>query len=110
MYFVCETCNAKWFAETNVAPCPRCGTVRQSNINIKPPWESVLLTVKAVAERLNVSARMVYALAGRKLPCYRIGSALRFRLEDIDAYLESCRSRSATPTPERPTALRRLRI
>lgn len=81
-------------------------------MDIKPPWEPVLLTVKAVAKRLNVSARLIYSLAGNTIPCHRIGrkKALRFRLEDIEAYLESCRSRSAASPPEKPATLRRLRV
>ncbi len=37
-YFVCETCCAKWFAETNRSHCPRCQTQAISKEQIRPPW------------------------------------------------------------------------
>lgn len=50
-----------------------------------------LLSVAEVAEFLNVSCSLVYRLANDgQIPYYRIGrGALRFRMEDIDAYLSS---------------------
>ena len=88
-----------------------------SNVSIgvmhyKPPWtaRTRMLTVKDVAKRLNVSARLVYALAGKKFPCYRFESALRFKEEEIEAYIESCKGNPALPSQERPTTLRHLRI
>jgi excisionase family DNA binding protein len=69
-----------------------------------------MMTVKDVAEKLKVSTRLIYALAGKKIPCYRIESALRFREEDVDAYLECCRGLAEAPIQEKPTTLRRLSI
>jgi excisionase family DNA binding protein len=69
-----------------------------------------MMTVKEVALKLKVSTRLIYALAGKKIPCFRIESALRFRKEDVDAYLDGCRGVSAAPIQEKPTTLRRLRI
>lgn len=37
-YFVCAICEAKWFAPTNTADCPRCGATSKSNERIMPPW------------------------------------------------------------------------
>jgi len=50
-----------------------------------------LLTVSDVAELLSVSESLIYRLASNgEIPSYRIGKgALRFRMEDIDAYLSS---------------------
>lgn len=50
-----------------------------------------LLTVAQVAELLSVSESLVYRLASDgEIPSYRIGrGALRFRQEDIEAYLSS---------------------
>jgi putative molybdopterin biosynthesis protein len=55
---------------------------------------SALLTVNAVAELLAISRDSVYRLVrqGELVP-YRVGERLRFRPEEIDAYLE--RSRGA---------------
>ena len=53
-----------------------------------------LLTVGDVAEWLNVSGSLVYQLVeARKIPVCRIGNgrgAIRFRPEDIEAYIASC--------------------
>lgn len=37
-YFVCSLCDAKWFAETPAAWCPRCRTSSTSNERLTPPW------------------------------------------------------------------------
>jgi hypothetical protein len=37
-YFVCELCDAKWFAETRTAHCPRCRTRNSSRERLIPPW------------------------------------------------------------------------
>lgn len=55
----------------------------------------MMLKVNQVAEELNVSQSVVYALidAGR-LACHRIGvgrGTIRVSTEDLDAYLASCR-------------------
>lgn len=51
-----------------------------------------LLTAAQVATRLAVSRRMVYDLAaGGGLPVIRIGGALRFDPNDIEAFVAQCR-------------------
>jgi excisionase family DNA binding protein len=69
-----------------------------------------LLTVSDVAEWLNVSGSLVYQLVeSKKIPVCRIGNgrgAIRFRHEDIEAYIASCVDRRmpikvATPTRSR---------
>jgi excisionase family DNA binding protein len=37
-YFVCETCNAKWFAPEELRPCPRCGALAASSERAQSPW------------------------------------------------------------------------
>jgi hypothetical protein len=37
-YFVCETCNAHWFASCQLMPCPRCQTLAASTERLKRPW------------------------------------------------------------------------
>lgn len=37
-YFICELCDANWFAETQAADCPRCHTHNHSKERIVPPW------------------------------------------------------------------------
>ena len=73
------------------------------------------LTTEEVLEYLQVNLRTVYRLikAG-KIPAVRVGRQWRFRKLDIDAWLESQRSRQgrastsskpATPPPARPRVL-----
>ena len=70
--------------------------------------DETFLTTEEVLEYLQVNLRTVYRLikAG-KIPAVRVGRQWRFRKRDIDAWLESQRSRgtrgSATATA-RPTA------
>ena len=37
-YFVCATCNAKWFAAMARARCPRCDARALSGERQTPPW------------------------------------------------------------------------
>lgn len=61
----------------------------------------MMLTVKEVAQRLNVSAGLVYKLvASGVLQAHRVGSAIRVTDQQISAYLEQCQS---DPLPQRPT-------
>jgi excisionase family DNA binding protein len=58
-----------------------------------------LMTVKEVAAYLNVNPMTVYrAVETDTLPHLRLGRAIRFRREDVDAYLEG--PKPVTPTPE----------
>lgn len=52
-----------------------------------------LLTVKEVAARLTISESSVYRLlkAG-DLPSIKIGGALRFDEQDVEAYIERCKA------------------
>ncbi len=54
------------------------------------PISGRFLTVEEVAAYLNVKVKMVYALIPQ-IPHYRIGRLLRFKKEEIDAWMESQR-------------------
>jgi excisionase family DNA binding protein len=57
----------------------------------KPPLRQprCLLTVTEAADYLRVSKSAIYSWVERgRLPCLRAGSALRFRVSDLDAWLE----------------------
>jgi excisionase family DNA binding protein len=55
-----------------------------------------LLSVDDVAERLLVSRAAVYRLvAHRRLPFYRLPGGIRFKVVEVDAYLESRRIESS---------------
>ena len=61
------------------------------------------LTTEEVLDYLHVNLRTVYRLikAG-KIPAVRVGRQWRFRKHDIDAWLESQRSRQAPPAAATP--------
>ncbi len=53
--------------------------------------EGSMLTIQQVAERLNVSARLVYKLAATgALKAYRIGGAIRITTAQLTEYLRQC--------------------
>jgi excisionase family DNA binding protein len=70
-----------------------------------------MLTVKEVAKQLNVSAGFVYKLAETgRIVSYKIGSATRFKQQDVDTFLESCKCQKASSDQSIRVSLRRLRI
>lgn len=49
-----------------------------------------LLTLQQVAQRLQISETTLYKLARRgKIPAIKVGNQWRFKIEDIDRWLES---------------------
>ena len=62
--------------------------------------DEAFLTTEEVLEYLQVNLRTVYRLikAG-KIPAVRVGRQWRFRKSDIDAWLETQRTRSVRPAP-----------
>ena len=69
------------------------------------PTDEVFLTTEEVLEYLQVNLRTVYRLikAG-KIPAVRVGRQWRFRKRDIDAWLDSQRSRSSEPLMTAPAS------
>ncbi len=67
------------------------------------PNDEVFLTTEEVLEYLQVNLRTVYRLikAG-KIPAVRVGRQWRFRKRDIDAWLDSQRSRNEPPPQPAP--------
>lgn len=67
------------------------------------PTDEVFLTTEEVLEYLQVNLRTVYRLikAG-KIPAVRVGRQWRFRKRDIDAWLDSQRSRTSDVIPATP--------
>ena len=65
-----------------------------------------MLRVKQVAEKLGISVALVYELTAKgKLTSYRIGlgrGAIRFKDEDVQVYLETCRVEGERVQPVRP--------
>lgn len=57
----------------------------------------VLLTVKDVGVLLSISRASVYRLVEKRLiPFYKLRSGLRFRVEDVESYLDGCRYEAFT--------------
>ena len=52
--------------------------------------EDEILTLKQVADYLKLTERTLYRLIQEgKLPGFKVGNSWRFRLRDIDAWLEA---------------------
>ena len=60
-----------------------------------------LLTAQDVAARLGVCLNTVYRLAskGDGLRAYKVGRCIRFKAEDVDAYLEAQAVKPPEPVP-----------
>ena len=57
-----------------------------------------LLSVDDVAEQLLLSRSAIYRLvARRRIPSYRLPGGIRFKVRDVDAYLESRRFERVEP-------------
>jgi excisionase family DNA binding protein len=63
--------------------------------------KEVLLSVSELSSQLNMKAKTVYAkVEAGEIPCYRIGRLIRFKQDEIDAWLETCRKGKSCP-PEK---------
>lgn len=55
-----------------------------------PSGESEILTIKQVANYLQVTDRTIYRLAASDgIPAFKVGGSWRFRKSDIDAWIAS---------------------
>jgi len=54
--------------------------------------EQEFYTAKEIAALIRVNEQTIYRLAhGGQLPAHRIGRAMRFRRNDVEAFLQACR-------------------
>jgi excisionase family DNA binding protein len=61
------------------------------------PW----VTLKEVAQHLQVSDETVHRwINGRGMPAHRVGRVWRFKLSQIDAWVENSKADKATPPEE----------
>ncbi len=79
------------------------------------PADVNLLTVKDVAERLNVSPSLVYQLVeSGKLPVHRIGTGrgtIRVSQSDLESYLAGCHTQTRSPSlVSRKTKLKHIHL
>ncbi|QEG36157.1 helix-turn-helix domain-containing protein [Bythopirellula goksoeyrii] len=73
----------------------------------------MLLTVKQVQQRLNVSHALIYRLVQQgELASHRIGSSIRISEEDLQAYLQRAKTHPHQPYPPSVSqvALKHLQI
>lgn len=64
--------------------------------NINDEQEIKFLTVKETAFKLNMSKNSIYRLADHgQIPCYRIGSSLRFDENDVNKFINNTYCRPA---------------
>ena len=57
--------------------------------------EKKLLTISEVAVYLSIKVKTIYArVEAGEIPHYRIGRLIRFRLDEIDVWLEGCRKKN----------------
>ena len=64
-----------------------------------------LVTVREVAELLSVAPKTVYQWAElRQIPCLKINGCLRFRLEEVLEYIETCKVPAVSGKTRRETA------
>ncbi len=59
---------------------------------------TAVLDVKEAAAYLAVTSKLIYKLTrAGELPHSRVGNSIRFRIKDLDQYLEANTSRGYTP-------------
>jgi excisionase family DNA binding protein len=64
--------------------------------------QSVVLTIREVAEPLKVDTKTVYNLARRKpLPGFKVGDTWRFKNADIDHWIEKQKKAAGCPAAHR---------
>jgi len=56
----------------------------------------MLLTIREVSQLLNIKPSTLYLWAAQgRMPCFKLQGLVRFRREDLDQWLESCRTPAA---------------
>src|SRR5215211_4678796 len=74
------------------------GSSREAELKMTADTDAPMLTVADVRSRLNVSISTVRRLIReRKLPAYRVGGSLRFKPEEVAAYIDAQRIGLADP-------------
>ena len=59
--------------------------------------KSDLLTIKQVAEFLNLAEKTVYRMANDgEIPAFKIGGSWRFKRSEVEEWLEQQRNKKAT--------------
>lgn len=56
-----------------------------------------MLTKKQVAAKLGVSVSSLDGALRSKIPRYKVGSSIRFRASEVEAYIDRCKIEVYTP-------------
>ncbi|HNY69990.1 MAG TPA: helix-turn-helix domain-containing protein [Syntrophorhabdus sp.] len=74
------------------------------------PGHPILLSVPELSVYLNIKPKTLYAKAeAGEIPHYRIGRIIRFRLDEIDAWLEGCRNNRSQAASQKKVIKRKPR-
>ena len=73
----------------------------------------MLLTIQEVSQLLHIKPATLYSWAAQgRMPCFKLHGLVRFRREDLDQWLDSCRMPSAgkvvQPVSRRPIDLAKV--
>jgi len=70
--------------------------------------DKVYLTVKEVSEYLKIKIKTLYAMASAgEIPHYRIGRLLRFKKQDVDAWIETKKVTAPSHQPSKKMPARK---
>jgi len=89
------------------------GVIRMERLGFteREQHKNKLLTISEVAVYLNMKVKTIYAkVEAGEIPHYRIGRLVRFRLDEIDAWLEDCRSKDPQATEKHKPRNRRRKF
>ncbi len=79
-----------------------------SGLTEREQHKNELLTISELASYLSIKVKTLYAkVEAGEIPHYRIGRLVRFRLDEIDAWLEDCRSKNPQATEQHKPRNRR---
>ena len=68
---------------------------------------SIFLSIRELSIYLNINEKTLYArVAAREIPCYKIGRLIRFKKEEIDAWMQEQKVRHAEITAKAKNIIR----
>lgn len=115
-YFVCEMCNAKWFAERELMQCPRCGSLAASTEKKPIPWPNQRRTEMRITRKNYEKARKTVEAAREQMKLVKVWDDAVKRLGDLGrqqlvaitvndddgSILTECALASQRPSPATP--------